>query len=144
MYADLMGNRKKYRIKSLYINKVFSEIAASLGIRLYTVVRESHTIYCAYSTEKLMPLLRKCWEQMEFLNVETDDGMRHVRQKYNNDMHKKASKLNKQREEYGWGSDILGLVVDNPNKLRGERVDLLLNIIGQTKLIAGSSLSLVY
>ena len=41
-------------------------------------------------------------------------------------MHKKASKLNKQREEYGWGSDILGIVADNPNKLRGERVDFLL------------------
>ena len=30
MCADLIGNYKKYRIKSLYDNKVFSEIAASL------------------------------------------------------------------------------------------------------------------
>ena len=72
-----------------------------------------------------MPLLRKCWEQLEFLNVETETGMRHARQKYNNDMHKKASRLNKQREEFGWGSDILGIVADNPDKLRCERVDRL-------------------
>ena len=84
-----------------------------------------HIIYSAFAEGKLKPLLKKCWEQLEFLNVETDDGMRHLRQRYYNDMHKKASKLNKQREEYGWKSDILGIVVDNPNKLRGERVDRL-------------------
>lgn len=126
MYADLTGNCKKYRIKSLYINKVFSEIAASLAVRMYTVVKGAHIVISAYSNDKLMPTLRKCWDQLEYLNVETEDGMRHVRQKYNNDMHKKASKLNKQREEYGWGSDILGIIAENPNKLRGERVDFLL------------------
>ena len=126
MCADLIGNYKSNRIKSLLGNKMFSEIAASLAVRMYTVVREAHVICTAYSTDKLTPLLRKCWEQLEYLNVDTEDGMRHVRQKYNNDMHKKASKLNKQREEYGWKSDILGIVADNPNKLRGERVDLLL------------------
>lgn len=48
-----------------------------------------HIIYSAYAEGKLKPLLKKCWEQLEFLNVETEDGMRHVRQRYNNDMHKK-------------------------------------------------------
>ena len=124
-YIDLCEHTK-HDVCALKARGVgFSEIAASLAVRLYTVVRGAHVVCSAYSTDKLMPLLRKCWEQLEFLNVETDDGMRHVRQKYNNDMHKKASKLNKQREEYGWGSDILGIVADNPNKLRGERVDRL-------------------
>ena len=125
-YIDLCTHTK-HDVCALKARGVgFSEIAASLAVRMYTVVREAHVICTAYSTDKLTPLLRKCWEQLEYLNVDTEDGMRHVRQKYNNDMHKKASKLNKQREEYGWKSDILGIVADNPNKLRGERVDLLL------------------
>lgn len=126
MCADLIGNYKNNRIKSLLGNKVFSEIAASLGVRMYTVVRGSHTVYTAAADNYVKGVLNKCWEQLEFLNVETDDGMRHVRQKYNNEMQKRASKLNKQREEYGWMSDIMGIVADNPRKLRGDRVDLLL------------------
>jgi len=40
--------------------------------------------------------------------------MRHVRQKVNTAYHKKASKINKQREELpnSWNSDIEGLVID--------------------------------
>lgn len=53
--------------------------------------------------------------------------MKHVRQKYNTAFHKKASKVNKQREEIptSWNSDIEGIVVDNPRKLRGDRIDKL-------------------
>lgn len=51
--------------------------------------------------------------------------MKHLRQKYNSDTHKRASLLNKDREEYGWMSDIQGIVADEPRKLRGDRVDLL-------------------
>jgi hypothetical protein len=53
--------------------------------------------------------------------------MRHVRQKYNSDLYKKASKVNKQREELpnSWGSDIEGRVIDKPRKLRGDRIDRL-------------------
>ena len=51
--------------------------------------------------------------------------MRHVRQRYNSDDHKRASKLNKQREESGFMSEILGIVAEIPRKLRGDRADLL-------------------
>lgn len=51
--------------------------------------------------------------------------MRHVRQKYNSDYHKRASKLNKQREESGFMSEILGIAADIPRKLRGDRADRL-------------------
>ena len=34
--------------------------------------------------------------------------------------------LNKAREEFGFMSDISGVTVDKPSKLRGDRVDLLL------------------
>lgn len=51
--------------------------------------------------------------------------MKHLRQKYNSDSHKKASLLTKDREEFGFMSDIEGFVVDKPRKLRGDRVDRL-------------------
>ena len=52
---------------------MFSEIAASLAVRMYTVVREAHVICTAYSTDKLTPLLRKCWEQLEYLKDKHND-----------------------------------------------------------------------
>lgn len=52
--------------------------------------------------------------------------MRHARQKYNADTHKRASLLNKAREEFGFMSDISGVTVDKPSKLRGDRVDILI------------------
>lgn len=103
----------------------FSEIAASLGVRLYSTVEESHVLYSAYSDDFLSAVLRKCWEQLEFLNADSEGGMRHVRQKYNSDYHKRASKLNKQREESGFMSEILGIAADIPRKLRGDRADRL-------------------
>ena len=103
----------------------FSEIAASLGVRLYTTVKNAKVVYTAYSNNYLEKLLDKCWTQLEFLNADTENGMKHLRQKYNSDTHKRASLLNKDREEYGWMSDIQGIVADEPRKLRGDRVDLL-------------------
>lgn len=76
----------------------FSEIAASLGVRLYTTVRGSHTVYAAFAEKYVNDVLRKCWEQLEYLNADTEGGMRHLRQKYNSDMHKRASLLNRARE----------------------------------------------
>lgn len=124
-YIDLCEHTK-HDVCALKARGVgFSEIAASLGVRLYTTGRGTHTVYTAYDDKYLKAILKKCWEQLEFLNMDTESGMRHVRLKYNSDSHKKASKLNKQREEYGWGSDILGLICDSPRKLRGDRVERL-------------------
>lgn len=104
---------------------MFSEIAACLGVRLYTTTRNSKTVYTAYSEKNVGDVLEKCWEQLEYLNADTEGGMRHARQKYNSDRHKRASLLNKAREEFGFMSDIEGVVADNPRKLRGDRVDRL-------------------
>lgn len=103
----------------------FSEIAASLGVRPYTVNKGMHVVYTAFIEKHLKAVLRKCWDQLEFLNLETDGGLRHIRQKYNSDIHKRASKLNKEREESGWMSEIMGILCDNPRKLRGDRIDRL-------------------
>lgn len=57
--------------------------------------------------------------------MDTEGGMRHLRQAKNSDMHKRASLLNKDREEYGFQSEIVGLLADKASKLRGDRIDRL-------------------
>lgn len=105
----------------------WSEIHSSLGVNAYTTRRSTHSVYTAYAATQLEPTLKKVWYQLDNLNSNSEGGMRHVRQKHNDVYHKKASKINKQREELptSWGSDIQGIVVDNPRKLRGDRIDLL-------------------
>lgn len=118
----------------------WSEIHASIGVNAYTTRRNTHSVYTAFAANQLDPTLRKVWFQLDNLNANTENGMRHLRQKYNDAYHKKASKINKQREELptSWGSDLQGIICDNPRKLRGDRIDLLFNFKGQTQLIAGT------
>lgn len=103
----------------------FSEIGAALGVRVYSTVPDMHVIYTAFGETHLDGVLKKCWKQLEYLNKETEGGMKHLRQRYNSDRHKRASLLNKQREESGWMSEIVGILCDNPRKLRGDRGDRL-------------------
>lgn len=105
----------------------FSEIAASLGVCSYTTRKGTHNVYVGFTEKYVSDVLDKAWFQLENLNTNTEDGMKHVRQKYNSAWKKKASKVNKQREEIpdSWNSDIEGIVVDNPRKLRGDRIDRL-------------------
>ncbi|MDY2736747.1 hypothetical protein [Intestinibacter sp.] len=105
----------------------WSEIHASIGVNAYSTRRATHSVYTAYASNQLEPTLRKVWYQLDNLNANSEGGMKHIRQKYNDAYHKKASKINKQREELptSWGSDIQGIVVDDPRKLRGDRIDLL-------------------
>lgn len=66
-------------------------------------------------------LLSKCWTQLNWLNLETEGGFTHLRHVKNNDWHKRASKLTKDRTESGWMSEIEGVIADNPRKIRGDR-----------------------
>lgn len=105
----------------------FSEIAASLGVGAYTTRKNVHVVYVAFIDKYVDDVLEKAWYQLDNLNANSEGGMKHVRQKYNSERHKKASKINKQREELptSWGSDIEGQVIDKPRKLRGDRIDRL-------------------
>lgn len=106
----------------------FSEIGASLLVNNYTTRRNTHNVVIAATQKFVDDSLKKAWLQLENLNADTEGGMRHVRQKINTAYHKKASKINKQREELpnSWNSDIEGLVIDASSKLRGDRIDLLI------------------
>lgn len=58
--------------------------------------------------------------------MNTAGGLRHVRQKVNNNDTKRASKVTRDNTEFGWMSEINSIVADNPNKIRGNRVDRLI------------------
>lgn len=103
----------------------FSEVGASLGVRPFITSPEYHTMYVA-SYEPFLTgkgIIQKCWVQLDWLNQNTEGGMRRVRQAVNQVLHKRASKLNKQGEESGHMAQISGQVVDKPNKLRGDRAE---------------------
>jgi hypothetical protein len=103
----------------------WSEIAASLGVRIYTTTAKTRCVYTASSSDFVTKVLEKVWLQLEFLNTETQDAFRHVRMKKDSDMMKRASKVTTEGTEFGWMATIEGVVADKPRKLRGGRVERL-------------------
>ena len=99
----------------------WSEIAASLSVRPFITERNYTSIYTAFNSTFLDGVLDKCWYQLNWLNHHTNYGMYRARGKYDNAYHKRASKVDKEGNEYGRFSNIIGIVADNPRKIRGER-----------------------
>lgn len=52
--------------------------------------------------------------------------MKRSRQKIDNIKQKRASMVNKEGIEFGAMSEIEGIVADDPNKIRGDRVERLI------------------
>lgn len=103
----------------------FSEVGASLGVRPFVTTPWFHTMYLA-SYEPFLTgkgIIQKCWVQLDWLNQNTEGGMRRVRQVVNQGLHRRASKQNKQGEEFGHMAQISGQVVDKADKLRGDRAE---------------------
>lgn len=115
----------------------WSEMTAAMAVRPYTTNPNYHVLLTCEADDKLQPLRDKCWLQLDWLNMNTSGGLRHVRQKVNNNDTKRASKVTRDGQEFGWGSEINTIVADNSNKIRGRRVDRLVYEE------AGSSKSLV-
>jgi hypothetical protein len=105
----------------------WSEYVANMGTRMYTGFPNSTTLYTASAEGYLIKdgILTKAWRQLEYMNQETQRGLKKLRMVYDMRMHKRASKKDKEGNESGWLSEILGLVVDSPEKLRGTRANLL-------------------
>jgi len=101
----------------------FSEIMSSIATCDYTLVRDSKNFFFASNQGYLNKdgILTKCWDQLEFLNAETERAYRHLRQKKDQDMHKRASYIDSKGGEKGYGSEIIGRVIDHPRKVRGAR-----------------------
>ena len=106
----------------------FSEMNASIIANLYSVRRESMGIIAAYDSRKLSPTLEKVWGELSFLNDNTDGGFFKLRQVLDKQDVKRSSHykiVNGQKVEDGWMSQIVGIVADSPNKIRGYRTDML-------------------
>ena len=102
-----------------------SEIAASNTVYTYTFHPKTISLITAYLEDYVRKTLSKCWKQLNFLNTQTDGEFRHVRMKIDTDMHKRASKVDRDKNESGWMSEIEGIVHDLPRKLRGDRVNAI-------------------
>ena len=103
----------------------WSEIAASMGLRNYTIKRQSQGIYTAFSTDLLSNTITKIWDGMEFLNTSTRGGMKRLRMVKNTAEVRRASQKLKDGTEVGFKSEIRTVITDNPRKLRGSRVERL-------------------
>ena len=99
-----------------------SEIAASNCVHAYTFHKGSINIVTGFLDDYVNKTLSKCWVQLNFLNTETDGAFRHVRMKIDTEDHKRSSKVDRDKVESGWMSEIVGMLHDKPRKLRGDRV----------------------
>ena len=119
----------------------FSEMAASLCVRPFITTPNYRVLATAFSENHLNPLLTKIWSQLDWLNDETEGGFKRVRMVKNTDMHKRASKKDKEGKEFGHLAEIEGRVADNPQKVRGDRVErLFFEEIGSNKVFTKSYL----
>ena len=128
MCAELIGNYKKYRIKSLYGNKLFSEINASMAACMFTIIRQSMSIVACHDKGKMDNTLKKVWHALAFLDNETGGGMHKNKQLKNTDTEKQAGEYiqqNGNKIPSGWQSTVRGINADDPQKIRGDRADLL-------------------
>lgn len=128
MYAELIRNYKNCLIKSKQDNTNwgFSEILACIGVRPFITTRYYRSVYTADSADHLSPTLTKCWTQLNWLNMNTNGGMKRSRQKIDNIWKKRASLLTPDATEFGRMSEIEGIVADDPNKVRGDRCERLI------------------
>lgn len=106
----------------------FSEIVASLAVRLYTTARGSFSIVSAHTEGLMAKTVKKMWKQLDWLNQNTQTGMKRVRGKIDQEYWKRASmvKSGSSADEFGPMSEIQGVTADKANKLRGDRVSRLI------------------
>lgn len=105
----------------------YSEMAASFIVRPYTTIPNFRSVVSTFSEKHLKPTLDKIWIQMDWLNENTEGALRRVRMVANTKTHKRASKKDTAGGEApdSHKSEVEGLVCDEPDKLRGDRTQIL-------------------
>lgn len=103
----------------------WSEIASSFITRPYTTIPNFRSVVSAFSTNHLSPTLSKIWMQMDWLNDNTETAFKRVRMNINTKTHKRASTKASDGSEDGHRSEVEGIVCDDPDKLRGDRTQIL-------------------
>jgi hypothetical protein len=106
----------------------YSEINASIIANSYNSKRNSVNVLAAQISNYVDKTNTKITQALDFLNGNTDGGFFKLRQVKDQDYFKRASVykiINGQKKEDGWMSQIQCIVADKPNKIRGDRTDLL-------------------
>lgn len=106
----------------------YSEINASILANAYNCRHDSINILAASFEKYLTKTLDKVWAALNWLNDKTDGGFFKLRQVADTATLKRASHYkieNGQKIEEGWMSQVQGILADTPNKIRGDRADLL-------------------
>ncbi len=127
-YVDLAKKLHKHVVLMKARSIGFSEINASMADNQYTTVKESITMIACYDRGKLDRTLSKVWNGLQFLDTHTDGGMFKLRQLQDTAYVKKSGHYNMSKGNKvpaGWQSSIEGVVADDPQKIRGDRVDVL-------------------
>lgn len=107
----------------------FSEMDAAIAANMYNCRENSVTVIAAQQENYLTKTLSKVWKALSFLNDHTDGGFFKLSQVINTALMKKASHykmVDGQKIETGWLSQIQGINADKPNKIRGDRTDMLI------------------
>lgn len=105
----------------------YSEIEASILSKSYTIIRESVNVACAYAQVQLDKLLEKVYGNISFIDNNVP-AFRHGRLIDTGYLKRSGQykMLNGVKTPTGWLSQIQGIVVDKPGKLRGDRTDILM------------------
>jgi hypothetical protein len=103
-------------------------MASSFIARPYTTIPNYRCVVTAYSENHLKPTLDKIWLQMDWLNENTEGAFKRVRMVSNTKTHKRASKKDREGGEApdSHKSEVMGIVCDEPDKVRGDRTQILI------------------
>ena len=107
----------------------YSEIDAAVLVNSYNCIRSSVNLVVAHLSDHLNKLLEKVWRAMNFINDNTDGGFKKLRQVVDRADQKRASHykdVDGVKVEDGFMSQITAIIADKPNKIRGDRTDLLI------------------
>ena len=128
-YLELCKRLRKNAVLMKARGVGFSEMDASLAANTYNCRRNSQVVIAANLSKYVEDTLNKTWNALSFLNNYTDGGFFKLRLVLDKQDIKKSSyykMINGQKVEDGWMSVIKGIVADSPNKIRGDRCDVLL------------------
>lgn len=100
----------------------FSYKEAADGVWNYTFVPGSKSYYFASKDDYLTKdgILNKVTSYLDHLNTRTSDYWRRNRMVKDTMMHRRASYLDRNKDEHGYKSEILGVIIDDPDKVRGK------------------------
>lgn len=105
----------------------YSEIEAAILAKSYTVIRGSVNVACSFASTQLDKLLEKVYANISFID-DNAPGFRHGRIADSQYLKRSGQfkMINGVKTPTGWLSQIQGIVVDKPGKLRGDRTDILM------------------